>query len=160
MFNLILKSGAVLHLHLGWFYLIRQSPEQGLAWWGLPGIGIGGNRAHRWNQSGEIFWLKTINISITFQLPPEHTVDQTALFLSSCPVKCNDPEVNILNFHFWQKFFSPLRWAKLQPSDQVYPRPDNTVYVCAGGSKDSLPPPLDPAKVMLTKFISDSSLFF
>ena len=27
--------------------LIRQSPEQGLAWWGLPGIGIGGNRAHR-----------------------------------------------------------------------------------------------------------------
>ena len=33
---------------------IRQSPEQGLAWWGLPGIGIGGNRAHRWNQGGKI----------------------------------------------------------------------------------------------------------
>jgi len=79
--------------------------EQGLTWWGLPGIGIGGNRAH----------------SVTFRLPPDHTVDATALFLSACPVKCNDPE--------------------------VYPRPDNTVYVCAGGSKDSLPVPQDPDKV-------------
>ena len=42
-------------------------------------------------------WRK--NHSVTFRLPPEHTIDPTALFLSSCPVKCNDPEVNILNFH-------------------------------------------------------------
>ena len=76
---------------------------------------------------------------MTFRLPPEHTVDPTALFLSSCPVKCNDPEVNV----------SPSLIApKSYPSFQVYPRPDNTVYVCAGGSKDSLPVPLDPAKVM------------
>ena len=31
--------------------------------------------------------------SVTFRLPPDHTVDATALFLSACPVKCNDPEV-------------------------------------------------------------------
>ena len=41
--------------------------------------------------------------------------------------------------------------SQVQPNcSQVYPRPDDTVYVCAGGSKDSLPVPLDPAKVMLT----------
>ena len=27
-----------------------KCPEQGLTWWGLPGIGIGGNRAHRWDK--------------------------------------------------------------------------------------------------------------
>ena len=37
--------------------------------------------------------------------------------------------------------------SQMSPNSQVYPRPDNSVYVCAGGSKDSLPVPQDPAKV-------------
>ena len=76
----------------------QQSSEQGLVWWGVPGIGIGGNRAHRWNCVGKISSSEQ-NHSVTFRLPPEHTIDPTALFLSSCPVKCNDPEVNFLHFH-------------------------------------------------------------
>ena len=52
--------------------------------------------------------------------------------------------------------FPPFRFAQFSfsqivpkfPPSQVYPRPDNTVYVCAGGSKDSLPVPADPAKVL------------
>lgn len=79
--------------------------DRGLGWFGLKGLGIGGNRAH----------------SITLSLSPGHSVGPTALFLSTCPVKCQDPE--------------------------VYPRPDNTVYVCAAATGDSTPVPEDPAKV-------------
>ena len=93
-------------------------------------------------EPGKIYSLEK-NHSVTFRLPPEHTIDPTALFLSSCPVKCNDPEVNVLNFHFHQKAFP----SQMSPNSQVYPRPDNSVYVCAGGSKDSLPVPQDPAQV-------------
>ena len=67
-------------------------------------------------------------------------------------------------------FYQPARWSATTPrynsktsfwaqlgfslSNQVYPRPDNTVYVCAGGSKDSLPVPQDPDKVRKIQFIT------
>ena len=55
-------------------------------------------------EPGKIYSLEK-NHSVTFRLPPEHTIDPTALFLSSCPVKCNDPEVTVLNFHFHENAF-------------------------------------------------------
>ena len=67
-------------------------------------------------------------------------------------------------------FYRPARWSATTPrynsktsfwaqlgfsfSNQVYPRPDNTVYVCAGGSKDSLPVPQDPDKVSRIQWIT------
>ena len=78
------------------------------------------------------------------------------------PSGCHHP-IQLTQLHF---FFPPALWSAttlrstsvnlknfkvyLSSSSQVYPRPDNTVYVCAGGSKDSLPVPLDPAKVRAT----------
>ena len=54
-----------------------------------------------------------------------------------------------LQVYIWKTIMKNFK-VYLSSSSQVYPRPDNTVYVCAGGSKDSLPVPLDPAKVRAT----------
>ena len=46
------------------------------------------------DETNPVYHTEPLEIhSVTFRLPPDHTVDATALFLSACPVKCNDPEV-------------------------------------------------------------------
>ena len=117
-----------------------KCPEQGLTWWGLPGIGIGGNRAHRWD--------KPCRPDPTLGNPQRdlpssawpHRWCHCSLFIGLSR-EVQRPRGIIRKPLFERNYIG------FSLSNQVYPRPDNTVYVCAGGSKDSLPVPQDPDKV-------------